>query len=67
MSRLLQKEYRNCPIMFPNRISYNDLVEHDMLYFDVILGMDWLHARFSSIEFRTKVVKFTFPNVLVLE
>ena len=36
--------YRNCPIMLPNRVIYVELVELDMFYIDVILGMDWLHA-----------------------
>ena len=35
---------RNCPIMLPNRVSYVDPLEIDMLDFDVVLGMDWLHA-----------------------
>ena len=32
--------YRNFPITMPNTNSYVELVELDMLYFDVILGMD---------------------------
>ena len=35
----------NCPIMFPNRITYVELVELDILDFYIIYGMDWLHAR----------------------
>ena len=35
-----KRVYRNCPIMLPNRVSYVDLVELDILDFDVILGMD---------------------------
>lgn len=38
-----------------------------MLDFDVILGMDWLHACFSSIDRRTRVVKIQFHNEPVLE
>ncbi len=30
--------YRNCPIFFPNRVSYFELVELNMIDFDVILG-----------------------------
>ena len=44
-----------------------DLVKLDMLDFDVILGMDWLHACFASIDCRTRVVKFQFPNEPILE
>ena len=39
-----KRVYKDYPIMFPNRVSYVELVEHDMLDFDVILGMDWLHT-----------------------
>ena len=44
-----------------------DLVELDMVYFDVILGMDWLHACHESIHFRTRVVMFEIHNDLVKE
>ena len=53
--------------MFPNTFSYVELVELDMLDFDIILGMEWLHAYFSSIDCRTRVVKFNFPNEPILE
>ena len=38
-----------------------------MFDFDVILGVDWLHACFASIDCRTQVVKFQFPNEHVLD
>ena len=62
-----KRVYRNCPIMLPIEFSYVELVELDMVDSDVILGMDWLHACFASIECRTRVVKFNFPNEPVLE
>lgn len=31
---------KNCPIMFPNRTTLFELVEPDMVDFDVVLGMD---------------------------
>ena len=52
--------------MLPNRVSYVDLVELDMLDFDIILGMDWLHACSASIDCRTRVGRFNFPNVNVV-
>ena len=57
-----KRVYRNCPIMLTNRVSYVDLVELDMLDFDIILGMDWLHTCFESIDCRTRVVRFNFLN-----
>ena len=62
MSRLLQRVYRNYPIIFPNKVTYVELVELDMFDFDVILGMDWLNACFASIDCRTRMKKFNFPN-----
>ena len=38
-----------------------------MVDFDLILGMDWLHVCFASIDCRTRVVMFKFPNEPVLE
>ena len=38
-----------------------------MLDFDVILGMELLHACFASINCRLRVVKFNFQNEPVLE
>ena len=54
--------YQNCLILLTNRFSYVDLFKLHMLDFYVILGIDWLHASFSSIDCRTKVMKFSFPN-----
>ena len=38
-----------------------------MFHFDIILAMDWLHACFASIDCRTRVVKFQFPNEPTVE
>ena len=38
-----------------------------MLDFDILLGMILLHACFASIDCRTRVVRFNFPNELVVE
>lgn len=53
--------------MFPNRVTYVELLELDILNFDVILGMDLLHACFATIDCRTRVVNFDFPNEPILE
>ena len=54
--------YKGCPISLPNRVMFVVLIERDMLYFDIILGVDWLHAFFASIDCKTRVVKFNFQN-----
>ena len=53
--------------MLPNRVSYVELVELGMLDLYIILGMDLFHAYFASIDCRTRVVKFNFPNEPVVE
>ena len=58
--------YRNCPIMLPNSVTHVELVL-DMVNFDIILGMDWLHDLFAFIDCRTRIVKFNFPNEPILE
>ena len=62
-----KRVYRNFPIMFPNRVSYVDLLELNILDFNIILSMDWLHACFASIEGMTRVVRFNFPIEPVAE
>ena len=64
---LARRVFRSCPIYSPNRVTWEDLVELDMVNFYVILGMDWFHAWFSSIDCQTSVVKLNFPNEPVLE
>ena len=39
-SVVAKRVYRNCPIMFQNRVSYVELIVLDMIDFDIILGMD---------------------------
>ncbi|KAH0644892.1 hypothetical protein KY284_032776 [Solanum tuberosum] len=62
-----KRVYRKCPISSSRRVTLVDLVELDMLDFDVILGMDWLYSCYVSIDCRTRVVKFQFPNEPVLK
>ena len=61
-----KRVYRNYPIMLPNRVTYVELVELDMTYFDTIF-MDWLHSCFASIDCRTRVVKFNSLDEPVLQ
>lgn len=63
----LERAYRSGLVSFPNRVTFVDLLELDMLDFDVILLMDLLHSCFSSINYRTRVVKFQFQNKPILE
>ena len=38
-----------------------------MVDFDVILGMDWLHSCYASVDYRTRIVPFQFPDEPILE
>ena len=51
-SVVAKRAYISYPIIFPSRVTLVDLVELDILYFNVILGMDWLHDCFASIDYR---------------
>ena len=62
-----RKVYKQCPVFVMHKMIPCDLVELDMVDFDIILGMDWLHASYASIDCRTHGVKFHFPNEPVLE
>ena len=66
-SILAKRVYRNCPISVLHKIIPCDLIELDMIDFDVILGMDWLHAAYATIDCRTRRVKFQVPNEPILE
>ena len=54
---LAERFYRDCLIYISHKNTMADLVELDMIDFDVIIGMEWLHACYASIDCRTRVVK----------
>ena len=64
---LAEKVYRDCPISINNKNTMVDLVELNMVDFDVILGMDWLHVCYASIAGRTRVVQFHISNEPVID
>ncbi|WMV32953.1 hypothetical protein MTR67_026338 [Solanum verrucosum] len=54
------------PLEWDRQISV-DLVELEMVDFDVIMGMDWLASCYAYLECRTKIVRFHFPGEAVRE
>ena len=64
---MVKKVYKDCPISFHNKVTLSYLIEHDMIDFDVILAMYWLIAHLSSIDRRTRVARFQFPNEPIFE
>ncbi|XP_019251201.1 PREDICTED: uncharacterized protein LOC109230128 [Nicotiana attenuata] len=59
--------YRGCVIIIQDRETTADLIELEMVDFDVIMGMDWLYKCYAILDCRAKVVKFEFPNESVRE
>lgn len=45
--------YRGCVMSADSRVTLADLIELDMLDFDVIFGMDWFHSFYASLDFWT--------------
>lgn len=58
----MERVYRYCPISINDKNTMKNLLELDMVDYDVILDIDWLHACFASIECRTQLVKFLISN-----
>lgn len=50
--------YHYCTISINHKDTMDDLVALDMVHFDVILGMYWIHVCYASVDCITRVVKF---------
>lgn len=61
-SILAERVYRDCTNLVNHKDTIVDLVELDMVDFDVIQGMDEVHASYALVDCRTRVVKFQFSN-----
>ena len=59
---LAKTVYRSCEILIENHSLLADLVELNMIDFDVILGMDWLSYNHANVDCYNKVVKFEIPG-----
>ncbi len=44
-----------------------DLIELDIVAFDIILGMDWLQSCYATLDCGTHTITFKFLNKLVIE
>ncbi|XP_060172210.1 uncharacterized protein LOC132603251 [Lycium barbarum] len=59
--------YRDCSVIICGRCTKADLVELDMIEFDVIMGMDWLASCYANVDCQKKIVRFQFPGEPVIE
>lgn len=58
--------HKDCVLSICSRDTVANLKELEMLDFDAILGMDWLHSYYATLNCRTRRVTF-FLNEPVLE
>lgn len=52
-SVIAKRIYRDYTISIYHKDTTADLVELDIVDFDIILGMDWLYSCYASVDFRT--------------
>ncbi|XP_069145635.1 uncharacterized protein [Solanum lycopersicum] len=57
-SILEERLYRDCYVSVSHKSAISDLIELDMVDFDLILSTDWLHACFVSIDCRNQIVNY---------
>ena len=57
-----RRVYRNCPVTVSQKVISADLVELEMVDFDVILGMDWLHSCYDSTIVELGLFVFSFQT-----
>ena len=64
---LSRRVYRNCHVTVSQKVTSTDHAELEMVDFDVILVMDWLHSCCASFDYRTRIFHFQFPDEPTLE
>lgn len=57
-SIIARRVYQGCTLIICSRNTFTDLVELELVYFDVIIGMDWLASCYAIVECWTKIVSF---------
>ena len=55
-----RRVYINFPIRVSQMVTSVDLVELEMVDFDVIVSMDWLHSFYDLVYCRMRIVHFKF-------
>ncbi|XP_070054966.1 uncharacterized protein [Nicotiana tomentosiformis] len=59
--------YRSCVVKFCGYETRADLLLHDMIDFEVILGMDWLSPYHAILDFHTKTITLAMLELPRLE
>ena len=66
-SIIAERFYHDCPIFIHHKNVVADLVQLDMVDFEVIVGMDWLHVFYASTDYRIWAVMFQIHNEPAIE
>ncbi|XP_070054963.1 uncharacterized protein [Nicotiana tomentosiformis] len=64
---IARRVYRDYIVLVLSRSTVADLIELDMVEFDVIMGMNWLASCYANVDCRSKMVRFQFLGEPVLE
>lgn len=59
-SIIARQLYRNCPIIISQKVTLADLIELEMIDFDVILGIDCLHSCMPQLIVEIEFFIFSF-------
>ena len=59
---IARRVYRNCLVTVSQKVTSVYLVELEMVYFDVILGMDWLPSCYASVDCITRFFILSFQT-----
>ncbi|XP_070005677.1 uncharacterized protein [Nicotiana sylvestris] len=57
-SVIAKQRYRGCIIVVHGQTTVEDLIELDMVEFDVTMGMDWFASCHANVDCRSKIVRF---------
>ncbi|KAM1185400.1 hypothetical protein ACFX2G_015015 [Malus domestica] len=59
----MDRVYPGCPVMVEDVVMPANLILLDIVNFDVILGIDWLHYIYAKIDCYGKAVTFHHPGL----
>ena len=55
-SVIATRVYKNCSVVIYSRRTVADLIELNMIEFDIIMGMDWLATCYANVDCKGKIV-----------
>jgi len=66
-SLVVDRVYRSCLVTIRGFETRADLLLLDMVYFDIILGMDWLSPQYAILDCHAKTVTLAMPDIPRIE